>query len=52
MIVEAARVPAPPGSVAELLGWAKAHPGRLSYPLPPDFIGTTFLKQHVSPITD
>jgi putative thiamine transport system substrate-binding protein len=38
-------VPAPPGSMSELLDWAQAHPGRLSYPLPPDFIGTTFLKQ-------
>jgi putative thiamine transport system substrate-binding protein len=45
MIVDAARVPAPPGSMSELLDWAQAHPGRLSYPLPPDFIGTTFLKQ-------
>jgi putative thiamine transport system substrate-binding protein len=35
----------PPASVAELLEWARSNPGRLTYPLPPDFIGTTFLKQ-------
>ena len=45
MIVESARVTAPPRSVAGLLAWAKSNPGRLTYPAPPDFIGTTFLKQ-------
>jgi putative thiamine transport system substrate-binding protein len=45
MIVEGARVSAPPRSMAELLEWAKSNPGRLTYPAPPDFIGTTFLKQ-------
>lgn len=34
-----------PGSAAELLEWAKANPGRFSYPQPPDFIGSSFLKQ-------
>nr|WP_081582611.1 ABC transporter substrate-binding protein [Nitratireductor pacificus] len=28
-----------------LLEWAKANPGRFSYPQPPDFIGSSFLKQ-------
>ncbi|WP_159588740.1 ABC transporter substrate-binding protein [Chelativorans xinjiangense] len=28
-----------------LLEWAKAHPGRFSYPQPPDFIGSSLLKQ-------
>ena len=45
MIVEGARLTDPPGTVLRLLDWARAHPGRLTYPLPPDFIGTTFLKQ-------
>lgn len=39
------RVPQPPESVAALLDFARRHPGRLSYPRPPDFHGTTFLKQ-------
>ncbi|MCB8837256.1 ABC transporter substrate-binding protein [Aurantimonas sp. VKM B-3413] len=34
-----------PKSAAELLEWAKAHPGRFSYPAPPDFMGSSFLKQ-------
>jgi putative thiamine transport system substrate-binding protein len=37
-----------PQSAAELLNWAKANPGRFAYPLPPDFIGSTFLKQVLS----
>jgi putative thiamine transport system substrate-binding protein len=42
---DSTRVPKPPANVAELVAWAKANPGRLSYPRPPQFIGTTFLKQ-------
>ncbi|MCE7030223.1 ABC transporter substrate-binding protein [Jiella avicenniae] len=38
-------VEAMPKSADELLTWAKAHPGRFSYPAPPDFIGSSFLKQ-------
>lgn len=34
-----------PDNAAELLAWAKASPGRFSYPQPPDFIGSSFLKQ-------
>lgn len=45
LIYDAARVPEPPAQFADLLSWAKAHPGRLTYPAPPDFLGTTFLKQ-------
>ncbi|GAB4146890.1 MAG: ABC transporter substrate-binding protein [Sphingomonadales bacterium] len=42
---DAARLPSPPRSIAAILDWAKNNPGRFSYPAPPDFIGTTFLKQ-------
>jgi putative thiamine transport system substrate-binding protein len=38
-------LPEPPKNLSAMLEWAKANPGRLSYPLPPDFIGSTFLKQ-------
>ena len=33
------------GSMQALQDWAQANPGRFSYPQPPDFLGTTFLKQ-------
>ncbi|MEO1639616.1 MAG: ABC transporter substrate-binding protein [Pseudomonadota bacterium] len=32
-------------SMAEILEWSAANPGRFTYPQPPDFLGTTFLKQ-------
>lgn len=34
-----------PRNADELLAWAEANPGRFSYPQPPDFIGSSFLKQ-------
>lgn len=37
-----------PKSAKDLLAWAKEHPGRFSYPQPPDFMGLTFLKQVLS----
>lgn len=47
---DSARTPADtlPHSARELLAWAKKHPGRFSYPQPPDFIGSSFLKQVLS----
>jgi putative thiamine transport system substrate-binding protein len=42
---DSARLPRPPRTIAALLDWAKSHPGRFTYPQPPDFIGLTFLKQ-------
>jgi putative thiamine transport system substrate-binding protein len=40
------------GSMGALLEWAQANPGRFSYPQPPDFLGTTFLKQALVDILD
>nr|WP_314142316.1 ABC transporter substrate-binding protein [Buttiauxella noackiae] len=34
-----------PRSAADLLTFAKANPGKLSYPRPPDFTGTAFIEQ-------
>jgi putative thiamine transport system substrate-binding protein len=42
---DTARLPEPPKSAAALARWIAANPGRFTYPQPPDFIGTTFLKQ-------
>ena len=46
-IYDSARVAAPPSSMAAFLDWAQANPGRFTYPAPPDFIGSTLLKQVV-----
>ncbi len=40
-----------PGSARELLEWAKENPGSFSYPQPPDFVGSSFLKQVLLELT-
>lgn len=42
---DTAREAAMPDSFAELVEWTKENPGRFTYPAPPDFIGSSFLKQ-------
>jgi putative thiamine transport system substrate-binding protein len=42
---DSARVSEPPKTMLEFLDWTQANPGRFTYPQPPDFLGTTFLKQ-------
>ena len=44
-MADSKRVSNPPKSLAELLAFSKANPGRVTYPRPPNFHGTTFLKQ-------
>lgn len=45
MMYDTAYVDASPRTAAALLDWAQANPGRFTYPQPPDFLGTAFLKQ-------
>ncbi|CAH0533044.1 Protein YnjB [Vibrio stylophorae] len=42
----------PPKNFAELLSYASAFPGTISYPQPPDFHGTSFLKAALLELTD
>jgi putative thiamine transport system substrate-binding protein len=42
---DGAKISSPPTSMTELASFAKANPGRVTYPAPPDFHGDTFLKQ-------
>ncbi len=44
-IYDTARLTAPPRRIVEFVPWAKVTPGRFTYPAPPDFTGTAFLKQ-------
>lgn len=44
-IHDTADLESPLGDMAAILEWSTANPGRFTYPQPPDFLGTTFLKQ-------
>jgi putative thiamine transport system substrate-binding protein len=44
-VADSALDPEPPRTPEAILAFARANPGRFSYPQPPDFIGVTFLKQ-------
>ena len=44
MIYDSKRIPDPPRSMAALLDWARRHPGRFTYPAPPDFTGSVFVR--------
>ncbi len=45
-------LPTPPSSIEGLLNWARQNEGRFTYPQPPNFIGTTFLKQALIELVD
>ena len=42
----------PPKTVKELLEWSTKNKGRFTYPQPPNFLGTTFLKQVLIELID
>jgi putative spermidine/putrescine transport system substrate-binding protein len=42
-----ARMPQPPRTLDGLLAYAREHPGRVTYPAPPDFTGSAFVRQVV-----
>lgn len=41
---DSATVAQPPSDMAGLIAWIKANPGRFTYPAPPDFTGSAFLR--------
>ena len=51
-IHDTADLAAPLGDMNAILEWSTAHPGRFTYPQPPDFLGTTFLKQALVDLLD
>jgi len=44
MIYDSARVAAPPRTIPELVDWIRANPGLFTYPAPPDFTGSAFVR--------
>jgi putative thiamine transport system substrate-binding protein len=51
LLYDSAAVAEPPRSIPALLKWIEANPGRFTYPAPPDFIGSTFLKHVLIELT-
>ncbi len=51
MVYDSARVEEPPKNVEEIAAWAEEHPGRFTYPAPPDFTGNAFVEQAFYQIT-
>lgn len=50
-IARKASMPTPPVDPQALLAYAQQHPGKISYPRPPDFTGTAFLEQLLMTLT-
>ncbi len=45
LVYDSARVDDPPTSVDGLLDWIRDNPGRFTYPAPPDFTGSVFVRE-------
>jgi len=52
VIVDGALAPDFPTALSDLTDWAAQNPGRFTYPQPPNFLGTTFLKQATLALSD
>ncbi|MEW1708890.1 ABC transporter substrate-binding protein [Microbacterium sp. NPDC089190] len=44
-------IPDPPTTLAGVLDWADAHPGRFTYPAPPDFTGSVFVREALASVS-
>jgi len=51
LIYDSAEVDTPPTTPKALLQWVQTHPGRFTYPAPPDFTGTAFISQVLLQLT-
>jgi putative spermidine/putrescine transport system substrate-binding protein len=47
----ASNVKNPPTSLKALFAWVIAHPGRFTYPAPPDFTGSAFIRQSLNSVS-
>jgi putative spermidine/putrescine transport system substrate-binding protein len=48
---DSAKVDSPPDTYESLLRWVKENPGRFTYPMPPDFTGSAFIRQAFYAVT-
>lgn len=51
LVYDSATIADPPTTLAGVLDWARAHPGRFTYPAPPDFTGSVFVRQVLTSVT-
>lgn len=51
IVYDSARVPDPPTTLEGLLEYAQQHPGRFTYPAPPDFTGSVFVREVLSAVS-
>ncbi len=51
LVYDSARVPDPPTTMEGLLAWIEENPGRFTYPAPPDFTGSVFVRQVLSTVS-
>ena len=52
LIDDAAKTPETPASAEELLEFAKKYPGQVTYPAPPDFTGSAFVRNIIYQFVD
>ena len=45
LVYDSAKIPDPPTTLEGVLAYAEANPGRFTYPAPPDFTGSVFLRE-------
>ena len=50
IVYDSARVPDPPTTIEGLLEHAERNPGRFTYPAPPDFTGSVFVREVLSAV--
>ncbi|MSX07827.1 MAG: ABC transporter substrate-binding protein, partial [Actinobacteria bacterium] len=51
LVYNAAAIPDPPTTFDGVLDWARANPGRFTYPAPPDFTGSVFVREALTNIS-
>lgn len=52
LINDAAKTPETPGNVQELLEFVQTYPGQVTYPAPPDFTGSAFVRNVIYQFAD
>lgn len=51
LVYNADEIPDPPTDLLGVLDWAQAHPGRFTYPAPPDFTGSVFTREALTAVS-